>query len=52
MIDGLQSFLTGVGEDIKTFVTEKPLATVGIGAAVLGATALGVVAVKKIKKRT
>lgn len=50
MLEGLQNFITGVGEDVKSFVKEKPIATAGIGAGVVGATALGVVVAKKRKK--
>lgn len=51
MLEGLQTFITGVGEDVKTFITEKPLQTAVIGAGVVGATALGVVAIKVLKKK-
>lgn len=51
MLEGLQSFLLGIGEDVKTFVTEKPLQTAAIGAAATGAVALGTVAAVKIAKR-
>lgn len=52
MLEGLQSFVGGIGEDVKTFITEKPIQTAVIGAGVLGAGALGVGAlvVKKRKK--
>lgn len=50
MLEGLQSLIGRIGEDVKTFITEKPLATAGISAAAVGATALGVAAVVKKKK--
>jgi len=45
MLEGLQSlqtFIGGIGEDVKQFITEKPIQTAVIGAGVLGAGALGV----------
>ncbi|GAI19039.1 unnamed protein product, partial [marine sediment metagenome] len=50
-MDGLQDIFIKVGEDVQTFITEKPLITAGIGVAALGATALGVAAVVKRKKK-
>ena len=46
--------LSGLREDVQSFIAEKPLATVGIGAGVVGVTALGVVAgvLKKRKKKS
>lgn len=45
-LEGLQETLGEIGEDIATFVKEKPLATAGIGAAAVGMTAVGVMMVK------
>ena len=52
MLEGLQTLIGGIGEDVKSFITEKPIQTAVIGAGVLGAGALGVGAlvVKKRKK--
>ncbi len=50
-ISGLQETFGAIGEDIKTFVIEKPLATIGIGAGALGITALGVGLVTRKKKK-
>lgn len=41
VLEGLQEFGIEIGEGIKTFVTEKPLATAAIGVGVLGVGALG-----------
>lgn len=50
-IEGLQGIIGEITEDVKQFISEKPLATAGIGAGVIGATAFGV-AVAKRKKKT
>lgn len=52
MLEGLQTFIGGIGEDVKQFITEKPIQTAAIGVGVLGAGALGIGAlvVKKRKK--
>lgn len=54
MLDGIQTLIGGIGEDVGAFVAEKPLVTAGIGAGVVGATIIGVgLAVKKkAKKKT
>ena len=52
MLDGLTDVLQGVAEDVKSFISEKPLATAAIGAAVVGATALGTVAVVRARRKT
>jgi len=52
MLEGLQTFIGGIGEDVKQFITEKPIQTAAIGVGVLGAGALGIGALvtKKRKK--
>ena len=52
MIDGLQDTLAGIGETIKSFVGEKPVASALIGAGVVGTTALGGVALAKTRRKT
>ena len=51
MLEGLQNAISNIGEDIKTFITEKPLASATIGAGVVGAGALGTLAVVKSRKK-
>ena len=51
-LEGLQTGIAGIGEDVKQFVSEKPVVSAGIGVGVLGATALGVAGVVKAKKGT
>jgi len=41
--------LSGLREDVQTFITEKPLETAGIGAVALGGLALGGIALAKSK---
>ncbi|MBA7653468.1 hypothetical protein ES703_61317 [subsurface metagenome] len=52
MLEGLQTLIGGIGEDVKSFITEKPIQTAVIGAGVLGAGAIGtaVLVAKKRKK--
>lgn len=55
MVEGLQTTLGGIGEDVETFVTEKPLATAAIGAGIVAAgagVALVAASGKKNKKKT
>ena len=47
---GLQGQLLAIGEDVKTFITEKPLATVGVGAGLAAATG-GVIITAVTRKR-
>lgn len=51
MLEGLGNILGKVGEDIKTFVSEKPMGAVAIGAGIVGTTALGISAIKRKLKR-
>lgn len=51
MLEGLQSVIGGIGEDVKQFVTEKPLQTATLAYGSLGAAALGVGIVGMVKKR-
>ena len=50
-LEGLQSAIVAIGEDIKTFVSEKPLTSAGIATGVVGASTLGVVAATKSSKK-
>tara|TARA_Y100000296_G_scaffold70034_1_gene84345 strand:+ start:491 stop:910 length:420 start_codon:yes stop_codon:yes gene_type:complete len=47
MLDGLLETIGKVGEDVKTFITEKPLVTSAIGVGAVGATTLGTIAISK-----
>lgn len=49
MLHGLSEFFGGIGEDIKSFVSEKPVGAAVIGSVAVGATTLGIV--KAVKKR-
>lgn len=51
MLEGLKEKAIGIGEDVKEFVQEKPLAAAGIGVAALGVAALGAAVVIKGKKK-
>lgn len=50
-IDGLQTTITGIGEDIIMFISEKPITSALIGTSVLGATTLGIVGIRKRRKK-
>ena len=48
----MQTLIGGIGEDVKSFVTEKPLATAGLVAGAVGVSAVGVaLAVKRSTKK-
>lgn len=49
MIGGLQEFAMGIGEEVTTFVTEKPLITAGLGVAAIGVGTAGVIVASKIR---
>ena len=49
-IEGLKETAIGIGEDVKTFVAEKPLTTLAVGVGVVGVTALGVAVATRNKK--
>ncbi len=51
MLEGLQEYIGGIGEDVKTFITEKPIQTAIAGAGVLGVGALGVGALVVAKRK-
>jgi len=52
MLEGLQTLIGGIGEDVKTFITEKPIQTAAIGVGVLGAGGLvGAALVAKKRKK-
>lgn len=36
MLEGLQETISGIGEDVRAFVSEKPLTTTAIGVGVVG----------------
>jgi len=52
MLDGLQDTLSGIGETIKSFISEKPITSALVGAGVVGTATLGGVAVAKARKKT
>ena len=51
MIDGLQDFAFGIGDNVKTFISEKPITTAIIGSSVIGVGTLGAFAVAKTRKK-
>jgi len=52
MLEGLNEGIIEIGEGIKTFVTEKPIISLGVGAGVVGVSALaGATLVKKVSKK-
>jgi len=51
MLEGLQTLIGGIGEDVKSFITEKPIQTMAVGAGILGAGALGVGALVVAKRK-
>lgn len=51
MLEGLSSAIGSVGEDVKTFVQEKPIGAAALGAVAIGGTALGVAAVVRKKRK-
>jgi len=53
VLDGLSSGVGGIAQDVKTFISEKPVTSAGIGVGVLGVSTLGVIkATKRKKKKT
>lgn len=52
VLDGISAHVGGIGEDVKTFIAEKPLATAVIGAGVAGTLAVGAVALVKSRKKS
>lgn len=53
MLDGLSNVFGSIGEDVKGFVTERPLVAAGIGVGVLGTAGLvaGVIKRKGARKK-
>ena len=49
MLDAFKETIGGIGENVKSFITEKPFQSAGVGAGVIGAGALAVSVVKKRK---
>lgn len=52
MLDGLQDVAVKVGESVKTFVAEKPIASTVIGVGTAGAIVGGVLVASRKKKAT
>jgi len=52
VLEGLQSALMNIGEDVKTFISEKPITSIAVGAGVVGAGVAGAVAIGKSRKKT
>src|SRR4030042_6296102 len=47
MLEGLSQTFAQIGEDVKEFITEKPITTAGIAVGTLGAAAVGGVLISK-----
>jgi hypothetical protein len=54
-MEGIQEIIGGIGENVGEFISEKPIISAAIGAGVIGAGVIGVIAAtsgKKSKKKT
>lgn len=49
MLEGLTTGIGKIGEDVKVFITEKPIATAAIGVGVLGTAGLAATIIKRRK---
>lgn len=52
MLDGLSDIMSGVGEYIGTFISEKPITSAVVGAGVIGTTVIGTSAIIKASRKT
>ncbi len=52
VLEGLQASIHGIGEDVITFISEKPISTSIVGAGIVGATAFGFNKIAKSRRKT